>query len=460
MLEKDFPETAETEPELLAHHCARAGFAERAIAYWHKAGRRAIARSAMAEAASLLTKAVELLAALPAGADRDRNELELQIALGGALAATKGYPAPEVGRAFTRASQLCQNGSESPEMLPVLSGLYQYRMHAYGPKAGREAAGDLLRLAEQHHDDAGCAAGHRVCGASDFFCGRLAPARVQLDRALALYELADRNSPIFLSLTQTEAACGSFISLTLLWQGYPDAALGRSNTVLAAAHDASHAFTLSQVLDLNCWLHQVRGEASIVRDRASAMISLTTEHGYPLWLANAKILHGWSVVATGMVEAGIAEMREGIADQRELGVQLHLPSFLGLLARTYIEGRRPDDALVLLTEAQEIVANSGERWFEAELHRLRAEALLAASPRDTAEAEAYLHKSLEVAREQGAKWWELRAATGFARLRHDQGRCGEAHDILAPICNWFTEGFDTPDLRDAKALLDQLCTNI
>ena len=195
VLEKDFPETAETEPDLLAHHATRAGFVEQAIDFWQKAGRRAIARSAMAEAATQLTKAVELLAGLPASVDRDRNELELQLALGGALTATKGYPAPEVGRAFERARELCRNGNESPQMLRVLFGLWLYRTHAAGPVAGNEMACDMLRLSEQHHDDAGRVAGHRAYGTSLLFCGKLALAREQFDRALAVYELADRNSP-------------------------------------------------------------------------------------------------------------------------------------------------------------------------------------------------------------------------------------------------------------------------
>jgi predicted ATPase len=213
---------------------------------------------------------------------------------------------------------------------------------------------------------------------------------------------------------------------------------------------------LSNALYLNCWLHQVRGEAHIVRDRAHAMLTLSAEHNYPIWLANAKILHGWAVAATGFSEAGLAQVHDGFRDLRPLGVRIHLPCFLGLLAELLTKAGDWNQALTVLDEALAIVSSTGERWFEPELHRLKAEALIAKEPGDLTEAEASLDRALIVARAQGAKFWELSVATTLARLWRDQGRRRVAGDFLAPVYGWFTEGFDTLHLQAAKDLLDEL----
>jgi predicted ATPase len=186
------------------------------------------------------------------------------------------------------------------------------------------------------------------------------------------------------------------------------------------------------------------------------MISVTTEHNYPAWLASAKVLHGWALAATGAREAGIVQMHEGIAEHAALGVQQHRASLLGLLAGTYGRARRSDEALTRLAEVLAMAARLGEHWFEAELRRLRANVLFAGSPGQASNAESSLHSALAVAREQGAKWWELRAAMSMARLRRDQGKRDEARELLAPVYGWFTEGFDTLDLKQAKALLEEL----
>src|SRR4029453_12358567 len=268
---------------------------------------------------------------------------------------------------------------------------------------------ELLHLAERHGDAAAMAVGHRLLGASSLFCGNLASAVDHLDQADALYSPADGVSPVFQAMTETRVALRSFLALVLLWQGHADRALACGNAALAAAYDLNHAYTLSHVLYLNCWLHQVRGESHIVRDRASAMLPLTVEHNYPIRLAHAKVLHGWAVAAMGAPEAGLAQVRDGIGDDRSLGMRLHLPCFLGLQAELLTKAGAWNEALAVLGEALAIVGATGERWFEPELHRLRAEALIVREPGDLVEAETSLHCALAVARAQGAKYWELRA---------------------------------------------------
>jgi predicted ATPase len=456
VLENDFAETAETQPELLAHHYAQAGLIAQAIAYRHKAGLQALARSAMIEATTHLTHALELLADAPPGAERDQQELELRVALGGALIAVRGFAAPEVGKTYERARELCGKSLETPRLIPVLSGLYQYHFHSSGPNAAREIAQEVLRLAERHGDAAAMAAGHRILAPNSLFRGNLASALDHLDRAVALYDPAYSVSPVFQAVTETRVASRCFLALVLLWQGHADRALACGTEVLAAAYDLNHAYTLSQALYLNCWLHQVRGEAHIVRDRAGAMLPLALEHNYPVRSTAAKILHGWAVASTDSAEAGLAQVREGIGDRRSLGVKLHLPCFLGLLAELLTKAANWNEALAVLGEALAIVGATGERWFEPELHRLKAEALIASAPGGPVEAEASLGRALIVAREQGARFGELRVATTLAKLWRDQGRRREASDLLAPVYGWFTEGFDTPVLQTAKDLLDEL----
>jgi predicted ATPase len=210
-------------------------------------------------------------------------------------------------------------------------------------------------------------------------------------------------------------------------------------------------------LFLDCWLHQGRGDPRIVRQQAAAQVALATEHGLAAWAADGTCCHGWAVAATGGdVAAGMAELRRGLAAERASGVLLFQPSFLGLLADACIRAGQPTEALTLLAEALAIVDKIEVRWFEAELHRLRGEAHLRTAPAGAAEAEACFRKAIEIAQRQDAKWWELRAAASLARISAEHGGRRKAHDLLAPVYGWFTEGFDTPDLRNARALLEEL----
>jgi predicted ATPase/class 3 adenylate cyclase len=454
VLESRFPETTEAQPELLAHHCTQAGLVEKAVAYWHKAGRQAIARSAMTEAVAQLTKALDALGTLPGSPERHRNELELQLALGGALVAAKGWGAPEMGRAYARARELCREVGETSLLVTALWGLYQFHHNRAELDAGGAAAADLLCVAERQDETAVQAIGHRSVGIVLLFRGQLAAAMPHLERALAVDP--QRHLRRILVPIDTRVSCLSFVAWNLLYQGYPDAALLRSRQALAEAHELSHPFTLAFARHVNCVFHQVRGDRSEVQRLAAMLIPLAADQGFPHLWGTGTIFHGWAVAAGGELKAGLVQMRQGLAAKQATGAELKVPYYLGLMAQLYQSADRAAEALPLLADAVARVDETEERWFEAELHRLRGEALLSLPGADRAEAEGCLGRALVVAREQNGKWWELRAATGLARLWREQGKRAEARDLLAPVYGWFTEGFDTADLRAAKALLEEL----
>jgi class 3 adenylate cyclase/predicted ATPase len=455
-LERQFPEIAAAQPELLAHHCTRAGLIEKGVAYRHQAARRAMARSAMIEAVAQLAQGLELLADLPAGDARDQLELDVQVALGAAFAATKGFAALEVGRAYERARELCRQRADHPELPAVLYGLYVYHLHRSGVHAGYEVAEELVGLAERRQDPTACAVGHRSLGNCELHRGNQQRALVHFDRALAFSDQADRRSPMFLFGSDIRVASLNFIPLLLVWRGEVDQAIARSRAAFAAAQELGDAYTLSHVLHLNCWLHQHLDDSKTVRERAEAAMKLTAEHGFLLWGDCAAFWSGWALAAAGEVTAGSAQMRSVIAANRGRGVVNQVPFLLGLLADIRTQAGEPTEARDLLTEALRIVDRTQERWFEAELRRLRAEALLASSPSDSAEAEASLSHALAVARDQEARFWELRVATSMARLWRDHDKRIEARDLLAPIYRCFTESFETRDLKEAAALLAEL----
>jgi class 3 adenylate cyclase/predicted ATPase len=456
VLEQRFPEQADAQPELLAHHCTQAGLVEQAVHCWYSAARQAMARSAMVEAAAQLTQALDLLAGLPSSADRDHKELDLQIALGAALIATKGWAAPEVETSCARARELCTGEDQIPQLLAALYGLFLHHLHLSSKHVALQIAGELLRLAERVQDVGAQVVGHRCLATSLLFNGQLLPALTHFERTLALYDPNYRASPVYWIGPDTRIACLVFTALILLFQGYQDQALVRSREALAAAYELGHAFTTSQALYLTCWFHQVRRERRVVEERARALIVLATEHGLSAWAEHGVVLHGWAVGEGGAAETGIAELRQGLAATEAMGVQQHTPNFLGLLAGLHIQIKNSDEALKLLDEALARVDRLEERCFEAELNRLKGEALLVSAPDSAAEAEVCFCQAIKVAHGQEAKLWELRAATSLARLWGDQGKRAEAHDLLAPIYTWFIEGFDTADLKDAKALLDEL----
>jgi predicted ATPase len=459
VLEVRFPELCETQPELLAHHYTEAGVLGQAIPYWQRAGQRTIERSAPLEAMAHLRKGLEVLRMLADTPARAQQELGLQIALGQALMAAKGFGAPEVLHAYARARELCQQVEEATEIFPVLWGLWRFYFVRAEHRAARELAEQCLSLAQRVYDPALLLVAHHALGGSICFQGELSSARAHLEQGLALYNPQEHSALAFRYGLDLKVWCLAYMAWPLWLLGYPAQALTRSHEAIALAQELSHPITLAAALAYAAWLHHARREGTAAQERAEAAIELSSARGFAQYLAVGKPLRGWALTVQGQGEEGLAQLRQGLAALKPMGSALDWPRLLLLLAEAYGAVGQIDEGLTALTEALATAHKTGERWWEAELYRLQGELLLRSGvcePRvgdaPTA-AETCFHHAIERARAQQAKSLELRAATSLARLWQHQGKRAEAHELLAPVYGWFTEGFDTADLLEAKALL-------
>ena len=455
VLEERFPETVETQPELLAHHYTEAGLNEQAVSYWHKAGQRAIERSANVEAIGHLTRGLALLQTLPVTPARAQQELLLHITFGVPLIHIKGYAAPEVERTYTHARELCQQVGETPQLFSALWGLWLFYVCGGGHREmARELGEQLLSLAQSLHDRAPLA--HYALGCSLFLLGEFSQSREHLEQGIALYNPQWHGSYAFLYSQDPRVVCSTYAAWLPWYLGYPDQALKRSNDMLTFARELSHPFSLAFALNFAAALHQFRGDRQAVQEQAEVAVALCAEQGFPFWLAMGTILQGWVLAEQGQAEQGIAQIRQGLAAYRATGAELYRPYFLALLAEACGKGGRTEEGLTVIAEALAQVNNTGERYYEPELYRLKGTLLLQQSSDNATEAESCFLQAMTVAQNQQGKSLELRAVTSLARLWQSQGKRQEAHDLLAPVYHWFTEGFDTLDLKDAKALLDAL----
>jgi TOMM system kinase/cyclase fusion protein len=455
VLEAQFPETATTQPELLAQHYTEAGLNAQAIPYWQQAGQRANQRSAHAEAMAYLGTGLELLKSLPDTPERAQQELGLQVALGPALMAARGFAAPEVLHAYARARELCQQVGETTEIFPVLWGLWRFYFVRAEHQTARELAEQCLNLAQRVQDPALLLVAHHAVGGTACFLGEVALARAHLEQGLALYDPQEHHMLAFRYGHDFKIWCLSYVAWPLWLLGYPDQALTRSKEAITLAQELSHPISLAAALAYAAWLHHARRDAAAAQECAETAIMLSNERGFVQYMAIGRPLRGWALAMQEQGEEGIAQLHQGLAAVRAVGSGLDWPRFLLLLAEAYGSMRQPEAGLSAVTEALATVHKTEERWWEAELHRLQGE-LLALSAEKRSEAESCFHQALTVARHQQAKSLELRAAMSLARLWQGQGKCQEAHDLLAPVYGWFTEGFDTADLQEAKALLEAL----
>jgi predicted ATPase/class 3 adenylate cyclase len=468
MLEEQFPHTAETQPELLARHYTQAGLAALAISYWHEAGKRAARGSASKEAVAHLNRGLELIETLADAPERSELELALQTTLGPALIATKGYAAPEVGAVYDRARELCERAENSSQLPIVVFGLFAFYVVRADHEKALTLGKRLLSLAESAQDGALLLQAHNALGLAFFFQGDFAASREHLERCCSMYDLEKHRSLAFSYAGQDPGVTSSVFSAWALQSaGYSDQALKRSGDALSWAQQLSHPYSLAYARGIAAAFHEFRKEVESTQDLADASLGVANEHGFPFWSAFQSILLGWVLVKRGKAVEGIAQMSREMEAYWATGAELLRPYLIGLFAEALAEGGSTERGLVLLAEALEVVEKTGERFYEAELYRQKGELLFRRSegsglPDFTAhsssscEIERCFLKAMTVAGRQQAKWFELRAATSLARLWQYQGRKQDAHRMLAKSYNWFTEGFDTADLKDARLLLSQL----
>jgi predicted ATPase len=451
------PHTAEMRPELIAHHFTEAGRAEQAVRWWRAAGERASRRSANAEAAAHLSKALELIGAGPKGHERDLVELSVRIDLGGPLIGSKGWSSSELEENYSRAWALCQRTGAREQAFPVLWG--QYVIAGYRAEGGFALTGEkaerFLQLAKQQGDAGLEVMGHRMLGVQLVSRGEFIRGRQHLERAVALYDPVKHQPLTFTYSINPRVSALVTLSLTLQYLGFLDQASRAGEQGVAEAKRSDHFNTLGVALHLTGRLRAFRREGAQLRRSASELIALSREQGSTDWELAGEILLGWQDAREGALQEGLERMGRGVDGLRARKLNVWLPAYLVLQAEICGEVGQFDEALRLLDEAKALIESQRHPVCEPELHRLRACAEL--SRGSSAQVVEYcFDQALEVARRQRARFWELRAAVSRARFWRDQRKRTDARDLLASIYGWFTEGFDTPDLKEAKALLDEL----
>jgi class 3 adenylate cyclase/predicted ATPase len=453
-LEVHSPELMEIQPELFAQHYAEAGLAEKSAGFWGKAGQRSIARSATAEAATQYQKGLDQLTLLPDDPERRRQELEFYSALGAVLIGVKGHAAPETGQAYARAGELWEQLGSPSEFLQVPFGQSRHHVGRGEFQLAQRLAENLLSVSRQRNDSAGLVLGHLSFGRNLRMAGRFALSRSHLEEVLALYDPISHRSLVHQAGVHPHVNSQSILGIVLFCLGLPDQAMARSNAAVAEGRRLAHPASLAASLALGGLLISLVVDDAALDERADELVAVAAEQGFPFWSAIGTIYRGWVRVKNGDVAEGISLLCGGTAAFRVTGAETWMPYHTALLARAYEIAGQIEEGLTLLDDALQIAERTGERWLEAELYRRKGRLLIRQG--HTEAAEELYRKALSIAREQEAKLWELRAAASLARLRHDQGRRAEARDLLAPVYGWFSEGFDTQDLKVAKALLDEL----
>jgi tetratricopeptide (TPR) repeat protein len=449
-LEDRFPEIALTQPNLLALHSTEAGLPEKAVVYRLKAGQQALARSTMTEAVAQLRKGLDVLAGLPDGPWRRQQELDVQAALGSALTATKGWSAADVSETFSRARALAEQMNRPEYLVRLITGQYTFHFVRAEHRLTLPLAEQLEKTGEARNDATVQLLGRSCRGMSHFMFGEFVAARHALERCLALADPTHRTveglpfDPHTMNLT--------WLALTLAYLGYIDQARSRMNEAVAEARRLGHAHSLSHTLVFSSWLDWLNGTPM---EHVDEVVTLTREHGFPHYLGWALAYRGKSLVAVGKAQQGLALLTQALDVLRATGNGVSMPMLFTWLAEAYAALGKHDEEQRWFDEMAQVIKTTEERVSEAELlHRVRGDLLNLKG--DRAGAERWYREAIAIAKQQSANFLRLRASTSLARLWRDQGKCAEARDILAPIYGWFTEGFETPVLKEAKAVLDEL----
>jgi len=455
VVEARFPEICKTQPELLAQHYTEAGLSAQALPYWQRAGEQGLQRSANLEAISHLTKGLELLHTLPNSPECDRQELALQTALGMASQTLKGYAAPEVEQAYARARTLCQQVGDTAQFVSVLRGQWIFYSVRADYRTALALGQQMLALAEDNGNPEHLVEAHLALGVIAIYRGDFIASRLHLEQSIALYHAHGQPLQTFHYMGHSWVFCLSYLARTLWLLGYAEQALQRSQEGLTLAQRLSIPMTMAQAQGMHTLLYQVRREIELTQEWSEKTMAYAAEYGFPYWLTLGSMYKGWALAQQGQLDVGITQFLQGLEAYRATGAKLGLSWFLAVLAELYGKSGQIAEGLRAMAEARAYINHTEEVYYEAEVHRLTGELLLMQGGPE-AVAEAHLLKALEAARRQSAKSWELRAATSLSRLWQQQGKRAEARQLLEPIYGWFTEGFDTADLKDAKALLEEL----
>jgi len=458
VLEARFPERVASEPEVLARHYEQAGLTAQAITHYQRAGDRATQRSANEEAIGHLRRALALVGTLPETRERHQMELGLQMAIGAPLTAARGHSHRETEQAYARARELAYQIGESPELARVLAGMAD----AYSVKGdlatAAEVAREALVAAERTGDAFDLLLAHYQVGVPLLFQGRFSQALQHFEQTVRFYDPSAHGSLAYTVGHDRGANAHVGAAHCHMYLGHPDRALASSEEAVALARRVEQPLSLAQALFYAGIVHFERGELDRMRERAGKLVGLGEQFGVPLLLGAGRVLRGWVRVESGEGEAGIAQMQQAMVELARIGAWIGAPLLFSMLAEGLRKVGRYDDALGALALGVAQAEQQGQHFYDAELHRLRAETLLDMDGTAVAEAEASFGQALEIARRQEAKTFELRAVTSLARLWRRQGKRDAARALLAPVYAWFTEGFDTKDLKDAKALLEELGT--
>jgi class 3 adenylate cyclase/predicted ATPase len=462
-LRERFPDVAETQPEILAHHYASADMREAAIPFLKAAAEKSMRRSANPEAIAHLTKAQELLNALPEGPERLQQELALQLAIGTPLIATKGFASPEVGKVYARAREICELFGQAPQLFPVRWGLWVFYTAQAKHRTAQQLAEECRGMGDAANDQDLLMLAHHAAGVTLSALGQHADALEELNKAIGIHDPERHASTAFAYGQDSGVACRCQAAFSLWFLGYPDQASSLNDEAVALAERLNHPYSLAAALDFSAWVDQLRGDSVAAQEHAEKAIAISTQHDFPFWLLTGMILRSWALTASNQaeeVEEGIDQMLKALAAYEQTGAGILRPYYLALLADVYRRIGKETEAFQRLDEAEGAVQANDERWWEAELYRLKGELTLKLPSSQSSQsdseriAEDFFEKARRVASDQGAKSLELRAAISLARLWMKQGKIPEAKRILGETHGWFKEGFELNDLQEAKALLD------
>jgi len=458
VLEERFPERVAAEPEVVARHYEQAGLAAEASAHYQRAGERATRRSANEEAVGHLRRALDLVATLAETRERHQRELGLQMALGVPLAAARGWSHPEYEQTYARARALASLIGESPELPRVLVGIGNGYYHKGDLATTAEVAQEALAAAERTRDAFDLLSAQFLVGMPSFHRGHFSRALHHFEHTIKLYNPSEHGPLAYAVGYDSCVNAQGYAASCHIYLGHPDRALALSEAAGALAKRVEHPLSLAIALFWAGLVHFERGETDRMRERAGEVVDLAERLGFPMFLGHGRFFRGLARVELGEGEEGLAEMQQAMVERARIGSGIGAPVILCLLAEGLRKVGRHDEALAALGLGVAQAEQQGEHNYDAELHRLRAEILLDMDGDAALEAEALFHQSLEIARRQEAKAFELRAATSLARLWQRQGKPDAARALLTPRYAWFTEGFATRDLQAAKALLAELGT--